>query len=227
MAPNMGSLLIYVGLSNGIRILDLNTMTILDDDDVDRSIDTVNVDCMVLLGDSLYTSNGFCGLSSLIRVWDLGVGDLDSDYESLSIIGRPGGRGFSTILVLSDTMICCGGSTGDLWYIDIITNDIHVVETHPSHEITTLLLLSKLHNHALLSCEGHGKMVIWDGVTRREILSISIPILVDDVAPIATDYHKCRAVELDDGRVCFAGRDRLCIWKLVLPAGEMSMEFGD
>ena len=163
----------------------------------------------------------------MIRVWDLGVGDLDSDYESLSIIGRPGGRGFSTILVLSDTTICCGGSTGDLWYIDIITNDIQVVETHPSREITTLLLLSKLHNHAILSCEGHGKMVIWDGVTRREIMSIRIPISADEVVPNAAGYDKYRAVELDDGRVCVAGRDKLCIWKPVRPAGVLSLELSN
>ena len=58
MTPNIGrTSLIYVGLNNGIRIFDLNTMTILDDDDEVRSIDTANVDCMVRLGDSLYTSN--------------------------------------------------------------------------------------------------------------------------------------------------------------------------
>ena len=48
----------------------------------------------------------------------------------------------------------------DLWYIDSIINDIQVVETHPGRG-TTLLLLSKLHNHAILSCGGHGEMVVY------------------------------------------------------------------
>ena len=71
-------------------------------------------------------------------------------------------------------------------------------------------------------------MVIWDGVTRREIMSIRIPISADELVRNAAGYDKCRAVELDDGRVCVAGgRDKLCIWKLVRPAGVLSMELSN
>ena len=71
-------------------------------------------------------------------------------------------------------------------------------------------------------------MVIWDGVARREIMSIRIPISADELVRSAAGYDKCRAVELDDGRVCVAGgRDKLCIWKLVRPAGVLSMELSN
>ena len=70
-------------------------------------------------------------------------------------------------------------------------------------------------------------MVIWDGVARREIMSIRIPISADEVVPNAAGYDKYRAVELDDGRVCVAGRDKLCIWKPVRPAGVLSLELSN
>ena len=230
LVVDMENSLLYIGLNNGmISRIDLKTISILDrDQDVHSIVTGVNADAilsMVLLDHSLYTSGG---MSSFVRVWDLNftgsAADLDNS-SALSILSRRGGRAFSSMLALSERTICGGGTDGDLWFIDVITNDVQVKESYPRRtSITSLVLLSKTNGNAILSCEDNGKLTIWDAVTRKKVMSINRTWL-----PVGCDpndaYYSCLSMELDDGTICRSGLNQISIWRLKRPDGELLMDF--
>ena len=235
LAVDVKDKLLYIALDSGVvNRIELSRFMVGDYPDIRRILVTGDnaVLSMVLMDNLLATASGS---DSYVQVWDL------ENRNALSIVGRQGGRAFHSMVVpimsvlhYTTWTICCGGPNGNLWYMDLITNEIRVVEAPPTSSpciITCLLLLSIKHKYSILSCDSGGRMIVWDdcAFSKRERVAIlngdrssSTEALVPFDDYLGTD---CFAVELQDGMVCCGGYEQLNIWQLNSPNGIFIMGF--
>ena len=168
----------------------------------------------------LYASSG--GYCPLLCAWDL------DNRDNYTKVGRDC-CDFHSMLVLNDMRLCCGGLCGDIWLIDLKTNEVQVVDSPClcTSVITCLLQLSSRHKYDILSCDNGGSMIVWDAVTGKESMTIMNGDRSEVLDPndAFNDGYSCLAVELQDGRVCCGGYDQLRIWELKCPDGNLVKGF--